>query len=217
MLVNKLSEQNAHTRSFLAVKMAFELLDSHRRMYQGAGERMLSIILADIPQRLGDQFDEMLKRSLDREHTWKLLCTILAARRTIKIPELKVIYALTESRGSTIGRAQSYEELELSTDDEEFKQLVRSRCGLFVTFVRNSVHLFHQTAREHLMAKAEIFAETAPTEYVWSPGGRNDNMKLTRGSSWKGCISKADANLVCATVCLDILTFAVSRDWVLET
>ncbi|WQF87982.1 Putative P-loop containing nucleoside triphosphate hydrolase, NWD NACHT-NTPase [Colletotrichum destructivum] len=216
MLVVKLFEQNVHTRSFLAVQMAFELLDSHNRMQRGAGKRTISIFLADIPKQLGDQFDEMLRRSLDREHAWRLFCAILAARRTLKIPEFKVIYTLTQPTSSTVGPANSYDELELPTDDEEFKRLIRSRCGLFITFVGDSVHLFHQTAREHLMEKTAVSGKTSYAEpaRIWEGQTHHPNTK--HGPSWKGSISKADANLVCATVCLDILTFTVSQTWVLK-
>ncbi|KAK1982763.1 ankyrin repeat protein [Colletotrichum cereale] len=216
MLVTRLSDQNVQTRSFLAVRMAFELLDSHHRMHKGAGERTIDIILADIPQQLGDQFDEMLKRSLDREHAWRLFSVILAVRRTLKIAEFKAIYSLTQPTTGAIAPARSYDELEMPTDDEEFKRFVRSRCGLFITFVRNSVHLFHQTAREHLLAKTAVSGKTpyAGPAQVW--GGQKDHSGAKHGSTWKGCISETDSNLVCATVCLDILTFTVSRTWVLE-
>ncbi|KAK6215441.1 ankyrin repeat protein [Colletotrichum tabaci] len=216
MLVAKLSEQNVHTRSFLAVRMAFELLDSHNRMHKGAGERTINTILGDIPKQLGDQFDEMLKRSLDREHAWRLLCAILAAQTTLRISEFKVIYSLTQPTSSTVGPANSYDELELPTDDEEFKQLVRSRCGLFITFVSDSVHLFHQTAREHLMAKADMSGTTPYAEpaRVWDSPSHHINTK--HWPSWRGSITKKDANLVCAMICLDVLTFTVSRTWVLE-
>ncbi|CCF39766.1 ankyrin repeat protein [Colletotrichum higginsianum] len=216
MLVAKLSEQNVHTRSFLAVRMAFELLDSHNRMHKGAGERTINTILGDIPKQLGDQFDEMLKRSLDSEHAWRLLCAILAAQETLRIPEFKVIYSLTQPTSSTVGPANSYDELELPTDDEGFKQLVRSRCGLFITFVSDSIHLFHQTSREHLMAKADMSGTTpfAEPARIWDVQSHHINTK--HGPSWRGSITKEDANLVFAMICLNILTFTVSRTWLLE-
>ncbi|KAK2052386.1 ankyrin repeat protein [Colletotrichum caudatum] len=214
MLNARLSDQNVHTRSFLAVRMAFELLDSHHRMHKGAGKRTIDIVLADIPQKLGDQFDEMLNRSLDREHAWRLFSIILAVRKTLELSEFKVIYSLTQPTTSTVGAPRSYDELEMPTDDEEFKRFVRSRCGLFITFGRNSVHLFHQTAREHLMAVV-----SGKTPYVgplrgW--GDQTDHSGTRHGPTWKGCISESDAYLVCATVCLDILKFTVSKEYVLE-
>ncbi|KAK2006409.1 ankyrin repeat protein [Colletotrichum eremochloae] len=215
MLIARLSDQNVHTRSFLAVRMAFELLDSHHRMHKGAGKRTIDIILADIPQQLGDRFDEMLNRSLDKEHAWRLFSVILAVRRTLKVAEFKVIYSLTQPTTSAVGPARSYDELEMPTDDEEFKQLVRSRCGLFITFVRNSVHLFHQTAREHLMTKAVVLGVTPCTGPERFCDGQKNHSDAKHGATWKGCISKSDANFVCATVCLNILTFTVSQDWVL--
>jgi hypothetical protein len=212
-LVEKLSEQNKKTRSFLAVRMAFEMLDSHRDVHDGVDEQAIDAILADIPRHLGDQFDLMLHQSPDQEHTRRIFCVILAARRTLKIPELKVIYSLTKPRENSEDLPRSYSEADLSIDDEEFKQLLRSRCGMFVTFVRNSVHLFHQTAREHLMAKAGLpgeahYAEPARTE--------EQQPSAEKIASWKGSISVEDANFVCAKICLDILTSTASRDWVLE-
>ncbi|KAF6840022.1 ankyrin repeat-containing protein [Colletotrichum musicola] len=215
MLVESLCAQNVHTRSFLAVHVAFDLLDSHHLMQGGAEaeEHAISAILAEIPHQLSDQFDEMLRRSTNKEHAWKMFCVILAARRTLKISEFKVIYSLTQP---AIGPVHSFDELELPSDDEEFKKLVRSRCGLFITFGKNSVHLFHQTAREHLMAKIEGSGtkSTAESAQNSDDGGEIAVPKLE--SSWRGSISAAKANLVLATVCLDLITIPVSRTWVLE-
>ncbi|KAF6811174.1 ankyrin repeat-containing protein [Colletotrichum sojae] len=215
MLVERLCAQNVHTRSFLAVHVAFDLLDSHHLM-QGEAEaegHAISAILAEIPHQLSDQFDEMLRRSTNKEHAWKMFCVILAARRTLKISEFKVIYSLTQPTSVLV---QSFHELELPSDDEEFKKLVRSRCGLFITFGKNSVHLFHQTAREHLMAKVEGSGTTPTAESAQTSddGGEIAVPKLE--SSWRGSISSAKANLVLATVCLDLITIPVSRTWVLE-
>lgn len=207
MMVEKLFAQNRHTRSFLAVQMAFDLLDSHHRMHKGAGERTVSTILSEIPQSLGSRFDALLDRSANKEHTWRLLCVILAARKTLKIDEFKVIYAITEPRDSSVSKAQSYDDLELPPDEDEFKRLVRSRCGLFITFVRNSVHLFHQTAREYLIERMEQSPEYASPLHFQAASGLAPSDK----SPWKGSISLSDANKVCASVCLDILSFAVPK------
>lgn len=215
MLIARLSEQNLRTRSFLAVRIAFELLDSHHMMHKGAGKRTLEIILASIPQQLSDLFDEMLERSRDKEHTWKLFCVILASRRTLKVSEFKVIYALTQSTSGTVDPAQSYDELELPTDDEEFKRFIRSRCGLFITFIRDSVHLFHQTAREHLMNRMDVAESRIYAGHAQSRENDGNRFDSRQRQSWKGRISLADANVVCLRVCLDILTFTVSQDWVL--
>ncbi|TDZ32861.1 Ankyrin-1 [Colletotrichum spinosum] len=107
MLIKRMADQNVRTRSFLAVQVAFDLLSSHAEVRKGVTEQTISNILAEIPQHLGDQFEEMLARSHDKEHAWKLLCVILAARRTIKIHEFKVIYALTQSRSTTVDRPRS--------------------------------------------------------------------------------------------------------------
>uniref|UniRef100_A0A8H7N0K0 NACHT domain-containing protein n=1 Tax=Bionectria ochroleuca TaxID=29856 RepID=A0A8H7N0K0_BIOOC len=207
MMVEKLFEQNRHTRSFLAVQMAFELLDSHHRMHKGAGERTVSTILSEIPQSLGSRFDALLDRSANKEHTWRLLCVILAARKTLKIDEFKVIYAITEPRDSSVSKAQSYDDLELPSDDDGFKRLVRSRCGLFITFVKNSVHLFHQTAREYLIERMDRSAEYMSPLFLQETSGLATSDK----PPWKGSISLSDANRVCASMCLDILSFAVPK------
>ncbi|KAF1980251.1 hypothetical protein BU23DRAFT_625403 [Bimuria novae-zelandiae CBS 107.79] len=216
MLIENISSQNLQTRSFLAVRMAFELLDSHQLMQKGAEEHIVRKILTDIPQFLGDQFDAMLNRSPDREHARRLFCVILAARKTLKIPELKVLYALTRPTNSEAEDPHSYEELNIPTDDEEFKQLIRARFGLFITFVRSSVHLFHQTAREYLMAKPGMIIGTSygtcpmpsePESYsLWD---------RARQQSWKGIITEADANVVMLTVCLDLFKFETPRSWIL--
>ncbi|KAJ3961677.1 hypothetical protein N0V92_001650 [Colletotrichum tropicale] len=212
LLLERLIRKNVRTRSFLAIRMAFEMLRSDARMNREATEEVIDEILAGVPQQLGDQFNNMLNHSPDKEHAWRLLCVILVARRTIKIPEFKVIYALTQRSCSNLGVAKSYDELDLTADDEEFKSMVRARCGLFITFGKNSVYLFHQTAREFLMTKENMAVAPPFARLAQDPGSLDAN----EVASWKGCISKEDANLVCATVCLDILNMDISRQRILE-
>ncbi|KAF4826810.1 Cytochrome P450 monooygenase 1 [Colletotrichum tropicale] len=212
LLLERLIRKNVRTRSFLAIRMAFEMLCSDARMNQEATEEVIDEILAGVPQQLGDQFNNMLNHSPDKEHAWRLLCVILVARRTIKIPEFKVIYALTQRSCSNLGVAKSYDELDLTADDEEFKSMVRARCGLFITFGKNSVYLFHQTAREFLMTTEDMAVAPPFDRLAQNPGSLDAN----EVASWKGCISKENANLVCATVCLDILNMDISRQRILE-
>lgn len=217
VLIKKISSQNLQTRSFLAVRLAFELLDSHRLMEKGAEEETIHAILADIPTSLGDQYDAMLNKTPDKEHARRLFCVILAARKTLKIPEFKILYALTRTTDGAAKAPQSYDDLEVPADDEEFKQLVRARCGLFITFVRSSVHLFHQTAREFLMPRINATSGTSlgvelALVTAEQPMFTNSNQR----HSWKGRITEADANFVMLTVCLDLINFRIPRSWVLD-
>ncbi|KAF4840026.1 Vegetative incompatibility protein HET-E-1 [Colletotrichum siamense] len=212
LLLERLIRKNVRTRSFLAIRMAFEMLRSAVRMNREATEEVIDEIIAGVPQQLGDQFNNMLNHTPDKEHAWRLLCVILVARRTIKIPEFKVIYALTQRSCSNLGLAKSYDELDLTANDEEFKSMVRARCGLFITFGKNSVYLFHQTAREFLMTTEGMAVAPLFDRLAQNPGSLDAN----EVASWKGCISKEDANLVCATVCLDILNMDISRQRILE-
>lgn len=204
VLVKELSKQNLQTRSFLAVRMAFELLSSHPLMRDGADEDTIREILKEIPESLGDLFDAMLDRSPDKEHARRIFCVILAARKTLKVPELRVLYALTIPGE---GQPGSYNDIQLPDDDEEFKALIRARCGLFVTFVRSSVHLFHQTAREYLLAPKGIENTDGSLRHAFN----NRNRK----KSWRGCITESDANSVILRVCLDLFMFKIPRSWVL--
>ncbi|OAG01554.1 uncharacterized protein CC84DRAFT_1074976, partial [Paraphaeosphaeria sporulosa] len=216
ILVEAISNQNLQTRSFMAVRMTFELLDSHELMQESAEKDMIHAILADIPQTLGDQFDKMLDRSRNREHARRLFCVILASRKTLKISELKVLYVLTQPRDPATKAPQSYEDLQLPADDEEFKRLVRAQCGLFITFVKNSVHLFHQTAREHLMASLDNTNTVVPMNEIMSTTSSSiAGREKGRQRTWRGCITKAGANLVMLIACTDLLNFNISRSWVL--
>ncbi|KAI8300854.1 Vegetative incompatibility protein HET-E-1 [Colletotrichum sp. SAR11_240] len=161
-------------------------------MNREATEEVIDEILAGVPQQLGDQFNNMLNHTPDKEHAWRLLCVILVARRTIKIPEFKVIYALTRrSCSSNLGLAKSYDELDLTANDEEFKGM---------------------TAREFLMTTEGMAVAPPFDRLAQNPGSLDAN----EVASWKGCISKEDANLVCANVSLDILNMDISRQRILE-
>ena len=217
VLIQVVSNQNIKTRSFLAVRMAFELLESHTLMYNGATEDTIRKILADIPQSLGDQFDAMLNRSPNKEHARRLFCVILASRKTLKIPELKVLYALTDPRYDQDGGSSSPDDLEIPNDDEEFKQLIRAQCGLFVTFVRSSIHLFHQTAREYLMAPGEDTEDPLSDNSSLSPKAvQHEFGNQSHGHSWRGSITENEANLVVLKVCLELICSPTPKSWVLE-
>jgi hypothetical protein len=216
VLVEAISSQNLQTRSFMAVRMAFDLLDSHELMYEGVEEDIIRAVLADIPHTLGDQFDKMLDRSSNKEHARRLFCVILAARKTLKISELKVFYAMTQPRDAATGPPQSYDDLQLPADDDEFKRLIRARCGLFITFVRSSVHLFHQTAREYLMASLDTTSnDLSDVEPLPTTSGLRAGREKEQQRTWKGCITKADANFVILTACVDLLNFKIPKSWVL--
>jgi len=176
-------------------------------MHDGAGEDVIRKILDDVPQSLSDQFDTMLNRSADKEHARRLFSIILVSRKTLKLPEFKILYSLTDPTNSRLGKSRSYPNLDIVADDEEFKRLVRSKCGLFITFVRSSVHLFHQTAREHLMCRVDS-----------NPSGLLDEISPPASGmdTWKGFISNTDANLVFLVVCLDIMASEVPETWVQE-
>ncbi|KAL1592372.1 hypothetical protein SLS60_011451 [Paraconiothyrium brasiliense] len=217
MLVQAIACQNLKTRSFLAVRMAFELLESHDLMQKGAEEDLIRAILRDIPHTLGDQFDKMLNRTPDREHARRLICVIIAARKTLKVPEFKVLYALTQPRDTSIGPPHSYDDLQVPMDDDEFKRLVRARCGLFITFVRSSVHLFHQTAQEYLVADL-VTTSTHPSDdfKMSTTSGLHTARNMEQQQTWRACITKADANLVMLNVCADLCSFYLPRSWVLN-
>lgn len=204
LLIQELLERNRHTRSFLAIRMEFELLGSDRRMQKNAGARTVRMILNDIPDKLDKKFDQMLNRSRDLGHAKRLLGTVLAARRAFCLDEFKVIYSMTESTDRTL-RPTSYNDLELQEDNDYFKQLVRDRSGLFITFVEDSVHFFHRTAREYLL---NLFTETSTT----LPKLSVHASASSNSSSWKHSISHQEANCVILEICLDVLAFPLAEN-----
>ncbi|KEF59234.1 uncharacterized protein A1O9_04078 [Exophiala aquamarina CBS 119918] len=201
-LSDKIMDRNVQTKSFLWVKLALELLNTDPRFHPDVGERTIDDILAAIPESIGEQFDRLLQSSSDPRHARNLLSVILAARRPLKIAELKVIYGLTRDIDAELDRPKTYEDLDMLQDDYHFKRLVRTTCGLFITFVKSSVHLFHQTAREYLMSDSKT------GERLYSA-----TIAKTVGS-WKHSITLEQANCVSARVCLELLSFDVTEDWV---
>jgi len=202
-LSDKIVAKNAQTKSFLWVKLAFELLNADPKLLPDAVESTIDDILAAIPESIGEQFDRLLGSSSDPTHARNLLSVILAARRPLKVAELKVVYGLTRDLDGESHRPKAYEDLDMLQDDYRFKRLVRTTCGLFITFVKSSVHLFHQTAREYLMPDPK--------------GGEGKLSSATSAKSlgsWKHSITPEQANCVTAKVCLDLLSFDVSEDWV---
>jgi hypothetical protein len=204
LLIEQLLKRNHDTRSFLAIQMEFELLGSDRRMNNNASVRTIRMILNDIPDKLDKKFDQMLNRSRDLGHAKRLLCTVLAARRALYLDESKLIYSMTESTDRTF-HPTSYNDLELQEDNDCFKQLVRDRCGLFITFVEDSVHFFHQMAREYLLNTITETSTTLPRLSVPTSASSNS-------SSWKHSISHQEANYAILEICLDVLAFPLAEN-----
>ena len=203
LLFDKIVAQNAQTKSFLWVKLAFELLNTDPRLHRNADEQVIDSILATIPASIGEQFERLLKSSTDPAHARNLISVILAARRPLKIAEFKTIYGLTHNLKNELRQPKTYEDLELDGNDDHFKRLVRATCGLFVIFVNTTVHLFHQTAREYLLANSKT--EQGMLSSVTTAG---------LVGSWKHSIAIDQANSILTKVCLDLLNFDSSQDWV---
>ena len=124
---------------------------------------------------------------------------------------------MTDPRYDQGGGSSSPDDLEMPSDDEEFKQLIRAQCGLFVTFVRSSIHLFHQTAREYLMAPREDTEDSVSGNSSLPPKAvQHEFGNQSHGHSWRGCITENEANLVVLKVCLGLICSPIPKSWILE-
>ncbi|KAH8894380.1 hypothetical protein GQ53DRAFT_623367, partial [Thozetella sp. PMI_491] len=158
-------------RTYLWVYLVFDLLktDVFKRTPKGIESAIR------LPHNVHQAYDQILIKSKDPLMVRKVLSIILAAERPLTLSEMNIAV--------NIDRTGS---LDLEEEDD-FKQRLRSSCGLFVSVYHSKVYFLHQTAREFLLADL-----SAPTT-------------LQSQLCWHGSITTIDAHTVLSEVCIAYL------------
>ncbi|KAI1815816.1 hypothetical protein GGS20DRAFT_541510 [Poronia punctata] len=117
--------------------------------------RGLEAAVRELPKTVEEAYEGLLERSSDIKMARKLLFILLAAERVLTVGELnEAIYVQAES--------STRDDLDLEPDDK-FCDCIREWCGLFVSIQGGKAYFIHQTAREFLLAPANVPAD-GPTD-----------------------------------------------------
>jgi ankyrin repeat protein len=148
--------------------------------------KRLKRITGTLPSTVHEAYEAILSKSKDPVRARKLLHIVVAATNPLTLTEMNIALAIEDHH-------RSYEDLDLESDSR-FEHTLRNICGLFVSVVDRKVYLFHQTAKEFLMAKSQ---ETS--------------------SGWKYSLDPVDSHLVIARTCIAYLMFDIFDDSIAHT
>ncbi|KAK2600219.1 hypothetical protein QQS21_005015 [Conoideocrella luteorostrata] len=142
--------------------------------------RGIESAIITLPETVNDAYEQILNRSKEPSSARKALSIILAASRPLTLSEMNIAVNISESR--------SMDDLDLE-DEDEFKYLLRSWCGLFVSIHHGKIYFLHQTAREFLLANLAL-----PTT-------------ISSQLRWHHSITTRQAHSVLAELCVLYLNF----------
>ncbi|KAK3950846.1 hypothetical protein QBC32DRAFT_375348 [Pseudoneurospora amorphoporcata] len=172
-------------RTYLWVALLFDDLryQSLKKTTDG-----IEAAIRTLPTTVNEAYEKLLSRSTEHSTVRRALSFIIAAKRPLTVAEMKV--ALNARAGI------------LSKDDHEseddFRERLRQLCGLFVSFYKNTVYLFHQTAREFLLSHPQAENSVLLCQ---------DNVD----TQWRSSISIPQAHAELARACAQYL-YMLRRD-----
>ncbi|KAK1775475.1 ankyrin repeat-containing domain protein [Copromyces sp. CBS 386.78] len=172
-------------RTYLWVALLFDDLryQSLKKTTDG-----IEAAIRTLPTTVNEAYEKLLSRSTEHSTVRRALSFIIAAERPLTVAEMKV--ALNVRAGI------------LPKDDHEseddFRGRLRQLCGLFVSFYKDKVYFFHQTAREFLLSHPQAENSVLLCQ---------DNVD----TQWRSSISIPQAHVELAHACAQYL-YMLRRD-----
>lgn len=165
-------------RTYLWIYLVFDFLTTEPFKKTPKG---IDYAIDSLPKDVYKAYERILSKSKKDPLVRKALCVILAASRPLKVSEMNIALNVDTKFKST-------HQLDLE-DDEDFGLRLRSLCGLFVSVYHDKIYLFHETAREFLLASSSRTHTILP------------------GPTWQHSITDKSAHAVLAEVCVAYLGF----------
>ncbi|KAJ5553175.1 hypothetical protein N7494_002553 [Penicillium frequentans] len=165
-------------RTYLWIYLVFEFLTTEPFKKTPKG---INSAIDSLPKDVYRAYERILSKSKKNPLVRKALCVILAASRPLKLSEMNIALNVNTTFKST-------HELDLE-DDKDFGLRLRSLCGLFVSVYHGKIYLFHETAREFLLASS------------------SRTHTFLSGPTWQQSITEKSAHAVLAEVCVAYLDF----------
>lgn len=167
-------------RTYLWLHLTFDIIKKSPSNFRRKSD--VESLLSNLPVKISDAYDRVLKRSTNEAKARILLELIVAAKRPLSLEEANMALAIATRTFS----CRSQRDLEL-WPIETFGSTVRNWCGLFISIHDKKLYLIHQTARDFLLQT------TKPPH--------------TCSHKWEGCLSMVAAHGTISRICLDYLTF----------
>ncbi|KAJ6004940.1 hypothetical protein N7540_012739 [Penicillium herquei] len=168
-------------RTYLWVYLVFDHLKATPFKKTSRG---IDTTISALPANLNEAYDQILSKSKEPEMARRALSIILAATRPLTISEMNIALNIN-------GTINCLCDLDLE-GREDFKERLRSICGLFVLIHHDKIYFLHRTAREFLLVDTV------------SPVPNDSGLRLP----WQHSITSQSAHSVLAEICviyLDLL------------
>ncbi|ELQ44308.1 NACHT and Ankyrin domain-containing protein, partial [Pyricularia oryzae Y34] len=165
-------------RTYLWVTLVLDVVKANIRKTRPA----IEAILCELPQSVEAAYEKILSRadSQDGILARNIFQVILAATRPFSVLEM--------SRALAINGASKNEEQVQNETEDEFREVIRQLCGLFVIIVDSKVYFLHQTAKEFLLQKRAAVSPHRPI--------------TQRDSQWRHSLSLEDCHLFLGKICV---------------
>ena len=180
LICNRLKKME--NRTYLWLFLTIDIIEKSPSNFRRKSD--IESLLSNLPAKISDAYDRILKRGTDEAKARILLELIVAAKRPLSLEEANMALALAVATRTSSCRSQR--DLEL-WPVETFGSTVRNWCGLFVSIHDRKLFLIHQTAREFLTRRSEI--------------------SMPESQTWEGRMEMAAAHGTISQICLDYLTF----------
>jgi hypothetical protein len=199
-LINeKLLTKGAGQRTYLWVRLVFELLKTAQPPDLEAWENLLD----DLPVGVPGAYDKLLSHVNPkyRDDVLTLLHIIYIAVQPLTLRQANIAVHIR-------GKYDVCSMKDLRLDDQSFRTWLRQECGFFITEYDGRLFFIHQTAREFL--RGSNFTEenevTAEEQGIISESSQPEGTAASTAKSkkaWRNSIkSDADAHFVMAECCI---------------
>ncbi|KAI0102193.1 hypothetical protein GGR51DRAFT_528100 [Nemania sp. FL0031] len=165
-------------RTYLWVYLVFDYLEKESFIKTREGVKST---MKTLPKNIDQAYEQILGKSKGDPMVRKALSIILVASRPLTVSEMKVALSIDNT-------SKSFYDLELDEEEEDFKERLRSWCGLFVSVHHGKLYFLHQTAREFL-SELPPPADTPPE------------------ACWQHSITSCSAHKILAEICVTYLRF----------
>ena len=152
-------------RTYLWLHLALDDIQSTLEDSLRPAEESIEVI----PQSVDEAYEKILSRVPSRQVdiARKILQIIVAARRPLTTAEMAMALGIaTSPQAQTAAKA--------GLESPQIERKLRRLCGLFVFINNSKIYLIHQTARDFLIAKANL--DHVGFVYSWKPSDPEDQM-----------------------------------------
>ncbi|KAH8704488.1 hypothetical protein GQ44DRAFT_692446 [Phaeosphaeriaceae sp. PMI808] len=127
-------------RTYLWVYLLFDHLETVRFKKTLKG---IQSAISVLPESVDQAYEQILNKSKEIRKAQQVLAIILAANRPLTLKEMNTAVNIDNT-------VHSISDLDLE-DPDDFRQTLRSWCGLFVSVNHGKIYFLHETAREFLL------------------------------------------------------------------